>query len=306
MAGPLARELQTWIGVDGVEVSPARAGVDLDYVLTPQRIARVRPRQPTDETPPSVVVSPRLAQLVGGVGGLLPVRIGGSIVPLRVAGVIDRFPSSEDEVVVGDRTALRTAINAVAPGAARENELWLDVATDRRVEVAARLARSPFRALTTVSRADLEEDARRDPLAHGTLIALAAAALVALVLAAIGLALAVRSDVRDDRGELYDLEAQGASPSLLRRVVRFRALVLSVVGLLAGGLVGLALLGLVTRVVSVTARGNVAEPPLVAAVDPLVILVAVAGYGLLAALLVGTTTRRSFAGSRGPELRSVD
>jgi hypothetical protein len=88
--------------------------------------------------------------------------------------------------------------------------------------------------------------------------------------------------------------------------VRFRALVLSVVGLLAGGLVGLALLGLVTRVVSVTARGNVAEPPLVAAVDPLVILVAVAGYGLLAALLVGTTTRRSFAGSRGPELRSVD
>jgi predicted lysophospholipase L1 biosynthesis ABC-type transport system permease subunit len=252
------------------------------------------------------VVSPRLAELVGGVGGLLPVQIGGSIVPLRVAGVIDRFPSSEDEVVVGDRMALRTAINAVAPGAARENELWLDVAPDRRAEVAARLTRSPFRALTTVSRADLEADARRDPLAHGTLIALAAAALVALVLAAIGLALAVRSDVRDDRGELYDLEAQGASPSLLRRVVRFRALVLSVVGLLAGGLVGLALLGLVTRVVSVTARGNVAEPPLVAAVDPLVILVAVAGYGLLAALLVGTTTRRSFAGSRGPELRSVD
>lgn len=306
LGGLLARDLRSWVGSGGVEVRPAGAGVDLDYALTPQRIGRLRSRQPTDEKPPSVLVSPRLAELVGGVGGVLPVQIGGAFVPVRVAGVVNRFPSSENETVIGDRLALRTAINAAAPGAARENELWLDVSDDHVPEALAALGRSPFRALATVSRADLEQDARRDPLAHGTLYALAAAALVALVLAAIGLALAVRSDVRDDRGELYDLEAQGASPLLLRRVVRLRALILSVVGLLAGGLAGLGLLGLVTRVVSVTARGDVAEPPLAAVIDPLVILVAVAGYGLLAALLVGATTKRAFAGMRGPTLRNVD
>ena len=100
------------------------------------------------------------------------------------------------------------------------------------------------------ARADLEADARRDLLAHGTLLALGAAALVALVLAAIGLALAVRSDLRDERGELYELEAQGASPSLLRGVVRARALAISVAGLIAGVATGVVLVLLVARMVS--------------------------------------------------------
>ncbi len=306
LTGEIAAELRGWIGFDGVEVSPAPGGIDLRYVLTPQRRARIRAPQPTDTAPPRVLVTPRLAELAGGVGGILPVQIGGARVSVTVAGVVDRFPGAAGQLVVGDRSALRTAVNAVAPGAARENEVWLDVPDARASAVNAALARPPLRALSATTRRELEADARRDPLARGTLLALGAAAVIALLLAAAGLALAVRSDLRDERGDLYDLEAQGASPSLLRRVVRLRALALSIAGLAAGAVVGAALVMLVTRMVAVTARGGAAEPPLAPSLDPAVIAVGGAVYIVLALLLVGATTRRAFANARGPTFRDVE
>jgi hypothetical protein len=303
IGGPLGRELRTWIGIDGAELRPAGEGVNVSFVLTPQRTTRLRARQATDRSPAAVLASPALAELAGGVGGSLPLRVGGSVAAVRIAGVVERFPGATGDVVVGDRAALRTALNTAAPGSARENEAWLDLGDASPSAVAAAFEESPLRALETASRAELEEDARRDPLARGTLLALGAAALLALVLAAVGLALAVRSDLRDDRGELYELEAQGASPSFLRRVVRSRAVAVSAVGLVAGIATGLVLVQLVTRVVSVTARGGFAEPPLVATVDVLVVLAGLAAYVVMAALLVGATTRSAFAESRGPSSR---
>jgi hypothetical protein len=306
LTGELATRLSTWIGFDGVEVRPTVGGVDLRHVLTPQRIARVRARQPTDAAPPRVLVTPRLAALAGGQGRQLTLQIGGSRVPVTVAGVVERFPGAAGQLVVGDRSALRTAVNAAGVGAVRENEVWLDVPAERASAVAARLGRSPFRVLSATTRTELEQEARRDPLARGTLLALSAAAVIALLLAASGLALAVRSDLRDDRGELYDLEAQGAGPGLLRRVVRFRALVLSVAGLVAGAIVGAGLVTLVTRVVGVTARGGTAEPPLTATLDPMVVAMGGVAYVLLAVVLIGATTRRAFAGARVPAFRDVE
>ena len=303
LEGPLGRELATWVGVDGATVRPAKNGVDVDFVLTPQRTTRLRPPQATDDSPPQVLATAALAEVAGGVGGTLPVRVGGSLVPVRVAGVVERFPGSSGDVVVGDRGALATAINAAAPGSARENEVWLDLAGRSNDALEAAFSERPLDTLDMSSRAALEADARRDPLARGTLLALGAAALLALTLAAVGLALAVRSDLRDDRGELYELEALGAHPALLRRVVRSRALAVALAGLLAGIVVGLVLVRLVTRMVSVTARGGFAEPPLVATVDVAVIVAGIAAFALVSVLLVGVATRDAFAEARGPASR---
>ncbi len=303
LRGLLARQLGTWTGVDGATVRPSGAGVDIRFVLTPQRRSRLRAQQVTDETPPAVLATPRLAELAGGGGGLLPVQVGGSIVPVRVAGVVDRFPGTSGDVIVGDRGALRTAINTAAPGAAVENEVWLAVAEDRGEDLSEALERAPFHVLASSARAELEADARRDPLARATLLALGGAALLALVLAATGLALAVRADMRDERGELDELEAQGASPSLLRRVVRLRALALTVGGLVAGALTGALLVALVTKVVSVTARGGFAEPPLAATVELAVVAAGLAAFGLLAGALVAVGTHRAFASARLPAVR---
>ncbi|HEX3291791.1 MAG TPA: FtsX-like permease family protein [Gaiella sp.] len=298
----LGGSLTGWIGENGVTLRGAGApgALTLDYAVTPQREARVRARQPTDDSPPRVAVTSDLAQLSGGVGGTLRLRIGGEEVPVRVAAVVDRIPGTTEAAVLADLGALSTALDAASPGAADVSELWLEVAGGRQEAVVERLSRPPFAALATASREALERDARKDPLGHGTLLALAAAALAALVLAAAGLVLAIRADLRDDRGELTDLEAQGATPGLLRRVVAARAALVALVGAAAGVLVGVALAFLVTRVVSVTARADVPEPPLATTVDPLTVALAAVLFALAAAALVGLTTRRAFADPRGP------
>jgi hypothetical protein len=294
--------LDGWIGEGGVTPAGRSTGpgMRVTYAVTAQRRARVRPRQPTDDDPPTAVVTRALGDIAGGVGGTLPLRVGGETVNLKVGAVVDRIPGTTGDALVADREALATAIDTRAPGAAPVSELWLDVADGEQGRVEAVLARRPFAVLEKRSRAALEADARQDPLGHGTLLALGAAALAALALAVWGLALAIRSDLRDDRGELVDLEAQGATPTLLRRVVTTRATFVAVVGVLAGIVGGVLLARLVTRVVSVTARASAPEPPLVTTVDPLVLLAAGVAFAVAAAGLVVLTTRRAFAEPRGP------
>ena len=108
------------------------------------------------------------------------------------------------------------------------------------------------------------------------------------------------ADLRDDRGDLYDLEAQGAAPSLLRRIVRVRALVVGIAGVLAGVVAGALLALLVTRVVSATARAATVDLPLQTSFDLRVLLIAGGVYLLVAAALVALATRRSFRDDRGP------
>ena len=306
LSGPLALRLREWVGVGGSVLRTTPTGVTVRVPLTLQRASGLRARQPTDDAPALVLATPRLAELAGGVGESLPLQIGGGSVPVVVAGVVERFPGTEGDVVVGDRVVLRTAINAAAPGAARENEVWLDVEPERADAVGAALARAPFRVLESTARSEVEDEARRDPLARGTLLALVGTAAVALLLAALGLALAVRADLRDESGEHFDLEAQGASPRFLRRVVRARAATVSAVGLVGGIATGVVLLLLVTRVVSVTARGADAEPPLAVVVDPTLVVTGIAVFALLSALLVGGATRHAFGGERGPAYRETE
>ncbi len=294
--------LNGWIGEGGVTPAGRSTGpgMQVTYAVTAQRHARVRPRQSTDDDPPTAVVTRALGDIAGGAGGTLPLRIGGETVNVEVVEVVERIPGTSGDALVADRDALATAVDTRAPGAAPVSEVWLDVADGEQEQVEAALARRPFAVLEKRSRAALEADARRDPLGHGTLLALGAAALAALALAVWGLALAIRSDLRDDRGDLVDLEAQGATPTLLRRVVTTRATLVAVVGVLAGIVGGVLLARLVTRVVSVTARASAPEPPLVTTVDPLVLVAAGVAFAVAAAALVLLTTRRAFSEPRGP------
>jgi hypothetical protein len=284
-------DLPGWIGVGGAELD----GRTVHYTLTNTVASRLRPRQPSDAALVPVLATPRLAAAADA-AGRLPLQIAGERIAVRVAGVVRRFPGVDGQGVVGDVNALTNLVNLARPGAARVNEVWLsldDSADAGPVDRA--LAAKPFDVLTVESRRALEEDARRDPIAHGTLLALAIAAAVALALALAGILLTVLGDLRDERGELFDLEAQGAAPSLLRRVVRLRALTVAAAGLVAGALAGVALAAVVTDLVDLTARATAAEPPLVLDVDAAVVVGAVALYALGAFGLVYLATRRAFS-----------
>ena len=282
--------LDGWIGFGGARLD----GGKVDYTLTNSVATRIRPPQPYDDGPVPVLVTPRLAAAADS-AGVLPLQIGGGRIAVRVVGTVRRFPGVDGQAVVGDGAALAAVVNLATPGAARVNEVWLGLndSTDAAA-VDKALAAKPFNVLAIESRRALEADARRDPIAHGTLIALAVAAAVALLLALAGILLTVVGDLRDERGELFDLEAQGAPPSLLRRIVRLRAASVAVAGLVAGALTGVALAAVVTDLVGLTARATAAQPPLVLAVDVLAVLGAALVYVVIAAVLVLVVTRRAF------------
>jgi hypothetical protein len=281
--------ISDWVGVGGARID----GSTVRYTLTNTVATGIRPRQPTEPLP--VLATPRLAAAADD-GGLLPLQIAGERLTVRVVGTVRRFPGIDGQAVVGDGEALSAAVNLARPGAGRVNEVWLRLRDPDAAAVVDRaLAAKPFDVLAVQSRRALEADARRDPIAHGTLIALAVAAIVALGLALAGILLTVLGDLRDESGELLDLEAQGASPSLLRRIVRLRALTVAAAGLVAGALAGLALAAVVTDLVGLTARATSPEPPLVLDVDAAVVAAAVVLYSLAAAALILVATRRAFA-----------
>jgi hypothetical protein len=300
---PLAPSfVEGWVGLGGATLS----GRTVRYTLTNTVVTRIRPRQPSDDALVPVLVTPRLAAAADA-EGRLPLQIAGERITVRVAGVVRRFPGVEGQAVVGDVDALTTLVNLARPGAARVNEVWLRLLdADRAHAVEHALATRPFDVLTVESRRALEADARRDPIAHGTLLALAIAAAVALGLALAGILLTVLGDLRDERGELFDLEAQGAAPRLLRRVVRLRALTVAAAGLVAGALAGIALAAVVTDLVGLTARATSPEPPLVLDVDALVIAAAVALYALGAVALVFVATRRAFTAPSPGRVEAVE
>jgi hypothetical protein len=240
-----------------------------------------------------MVVSPTLAAAAGP-GGVLPVNVATGTVVGRVVGTVHRIPTVDEDVVIADGPTVATALGASAPGTGTANEVWLDAASGREDAVAAALRRPPFDALDVTAHDALLADLRSEPLARGTLLTLASAALAALALALVGLLLVVVSDLRDERGELFDLEAQGAVPNTLRRHLRLRTGFVAVFGLVGGMATGVALAALVVALVTLTANAGSAQPPLLLGIDWPILLLGLLAYFLLAAVLVSVTTSRAF------------
>ena len=166
----------------------------------------------------------------------------------------------------------------------------------------ATLSKAPFTQLALQSRAATLAELKSDPLARGSLLTLAGTAGVALLLALVGLLLTVVGDIRDDRGDLFDLEAQGASPATIRAHLRLRAALVAAFGIAGGLALGAILTSLVISLVSVTASAGLAQPPLRLIVDLPLLVVAAVAYLVLAALLVGlATTLRGRAPGRAAE-----
>jgi FtsX-like permease family len=284
---PLTLDLGSWDGSGGITPEGGR----FRYLVTGDNVARLRARQPTDDHPVAVAVSPSLADAAGP-GGILPLDIGGTSIVGKVVATMKRMPTVSGDVVLADGPTVSNALDSAAPGRGVTNELWLDAPSEERLDAALRSP--PFTALDVMTHDALLADLRSEPLARGTLITLAGAALVALALALVGLLLGVVSDLRDERGELFDLEAQGAEPKTLRQHLRLRSGVVAAFGLVGGVLTGAVLAALIVSLVTLTASAGAAEPPLLLGVDWPVLLLGLVAYSGLAALLVGMATRTAF------------
>lgn len=295
---PVPHAFARWVGTGGVGGSARHVG----YLLTPERTGVFRPAQPTDGRPLPVLATPGVAAEAGP-RGIIPLQVEGEQVAARVVGVVERFPSVVGDAVVADRTTAATLLNTASPGLGITDELWENVPRADEAATAARFDRRPFTQLTVQSHRALLAQLQADPLARGALLTLAGTAAVALLLALVGLLLAVVGDVRDERGELFDLEAQGAAPATIRAHLRLRALLVASFGVAGGIALGAVLSALVVSLVAATASAAEPEPPLRLALDVPVLLVAAAAYVVVAVVLVAAaTSMRGRAPSRAAEV----
>jgi hypothetical protein len=262
------------------------------YLLTPDSgvtIGVFRPRQPTDKRALPAVVSPALAAAAGR-DGLLPATIEGEPLLLRVTGVASRFPTVQGDLVIADRAAVSTAMNTAVPGTGVTNEVWIDT----RGRSTQALRKPPFAVLDVSTRRGTLAQLRADPLGRGTVLVLGSAALAALALALAGVLLGLVSDLRDERGELFDLESQGAEPRTLLRHLRLRFLISICFGIAGGLAAGTILSALTVALIRLTAGAGEPLPPLRLAVDWPLVGIALAAFLVAALLPAFALTRARF------------
>jgi ABC-type antimicrobial peptide transport system permease subunit len=275
-----------WIGAGGVR----NDGGAVHYLLNRAADSTLRPREPLEGETVPVIVSPEIAAAVGP-DGTLPLQVGNRTIRAQVVAVASYFPSIDGQLVVADLPTWLVAANTVEPGTTAPSELWLDAPPS----AAQALAQRPFSLLDVTSQRATIAALRSDPLSRGALALLLVTGVVAAVLAAVGLLLTVVGDLRDESGELYDLEAQGATPRDLRRHLLLRATIVAVLGVVGGIAAGAVVSALVVSVVTVTAGAGVALPPLRLTVDwqlAALALVALAVASMVAILLA---TRDAYA-----------
>ncbi len=286
-----------WIPRGGATVT-AGAQPRLHYAFSGGQTVLLRVRQVTDGRRLPVVVSPNIAAAAPA-GGAITLNFQDAQLPARIVGVASRFPASDDlgqGFVVADESRLATALSADAPGTATPDELWLSTPASEATRVGDALSRPPFTALQVASRRALQAQLASDPLARGITLTLIATSVVALALAAIGLWVTLASDARDERGDLFDLEAQGVRPETLRRQLRLRSFLLLAVGVVGGAALGVLLSRLVVAIVGVSAETTVPDPPLAYQSGWTVALAGLAVLAAVTVVLTELTVRRALAG----------
>lgn len=309
--GELRRATVTFEGIPGLVPDQPR---DIEVFTVTSPI--VRAPQATDGRLLPAVVSPDLAAAADADGRLRLSISTGAFIDVEVVGVADHLPtvmSENPSFALLDLDPFLLAWNAALPGAGRPTEMWLrldDPALESNVRAA--LAAKPFRFAEVESRSELIAGQAADPLAEAIVGTLLAAAIAGLILSLGGLLMGALVDLRDESGELADLEAQGLAPSALKRQVLVRTVVLAGGGVIAGVVVGIVLTQVTTRSLALTAGGGLPIPPLqpevpfgaVVLVVGAVLGITLAAIALLAVSTYGGTTlgeRRS----DGPAARAA-
>jgi FtsX-like permease family protein len=265
----------------------------------------IKAPQATDGLVLPAVVSPDLAAETKP-DGTLDLHVGSGTIPLRVVATAERAPTVVDphpRFAMVPLDPFIVALASAVPGSGRPSEMWLRVPDpQRQADVRAALAKPPFRFAQVTARSDLVAQQTSDPLTQAIVWAQIVAALAGLTLSVGALVMGAMTDLRDERGELADLEAQGVPPSALRWHALARTAWLAIGGCIAGLVAGLALAVTVTGALAIDAQGRLPIPPLIVVLPPLQIAAVVLGVLVIVlgtvAVLAARTYGRSTLGER--------
>jgi hypothetical protein len=261
----------------------------------------VRPPAPTDGLVLPAVVSPGLEDDVDG-DGVLRIRYSDGLeVAVRPVATTELFPTVTEagqNIVVVDGRPLATALDAEAQGRGAATDVLVrsdDPAVLQAVET--RLTAGVFSGVAVISRAALETDEALDPFALGVAWSLAVGAIAGVGLSLAGMLLAAVARLRDERGDLAELEEQGVRPGSLAWLAVVQTLVVAVVGLAIGAAIGLGLGWLTAASIAVGGSGVLPVPPLRLAAPWAAIGLLLLGVLAGLAVVITAIARRHFSGA---------
>ncbi|MET7538591.1 FtsX-like permease family protein [Streptomyces sp. NPDC005507] len=262
------------VGFDTGQLDP----LNIPFGAPPSMSVRLTAKRPAVKEVTAVATDRFLSSSGAKVGSTVAVPVNGSPLDVRISASVRALPTTGPEAGADTTTGTATGPKSADGGAVLldlptlnraladrhkesvlPDEWWLSTEPGRGAEAAAALrARPDADPAQVVVRSEIAESLRDDPLGAGPQSALAAAAVAAALLAAVGFAVNTAGSMRERGDEFAILRALGAPRRQLARLVAAEQGILVALALL----VGLALGSFLTRAVVplVVLTGQAAQP----------------------------------------------
>lgn len=241
---------------------------------------------------PGIATRAYLAAIGGSVGDLVPVKLDGVTLPVRVTAAIDSLPVAGDTAVAVDLATAARVLGAGGRELPTPAEWWLPAASAD--DPAPARAAAELRSGAGSQQVRLREEVTRalldDPLSAGPQGALAALAVACAVLAAIGFAASAAAAARERAREFSVLLALGARRRDLARTATAESCLLVGLGTAVGVGLGVVIVHLVVPLTVLTPAAGRPLPEVLVdlpAARTLLLAAAIAAVPLLSAVFGG-------------------
>jgi hypothetical protein len=297
----------TWIDMV-IESAGETTAVRYETGATSQvsiRLATARMAAPVPDVPGGVpvLISRPLQQLAEyGIGDTVLVPVGSFAFEGTVIGIIDAFPGTNAHsvsAVVGDLPTVVALNERPAQAPFGPTERWIGLGGGDVDELVDSLSTLPYRSRNVRASDHLAAELQQDPVALGTLGALALGFVAATAVAGAGIMASSAGSARQRMSEFLLMRAIGLSPRQLTGWLFLENSLLIILGLVGGTLLGLLLGWLVLPLISLTQTAAQVFPEVQIVIPWGTIgLLQAAGIGLLIILTIalGIIVRRSGLG----------
>ena len=250
----------------------------------------IRPA-PSDKPIPALVARPTLEKLGVKLNQAFPMHVDTAVVEVTAVGTVDYFPTlypGVEDFLVLPRDTLLGRLGHEHYSLAWPNEAWLRVDGGSTARIESTLRKDPA-LLDVVNRSRVQQAALSNPLRLALQATLLIGFVAALGMAMIGFGLHFLLATRSRLSEYAILQANGLSPSTVRRSLMVEQLVLLFFSVLIGGVIAFVLSWAILPAVQIGTSISDIVPPTVLTIDPLTasgVVLLVAAFGVLAGFLI--------------------
>jgi hypothetical protein len=272
--------------------SPGNRSLAIHYQLGDARVVLTPGFQPRSSLSPLPVAVDEDTAARAGPTWEFGITVNGLTVPVRIVAVLPRMPALDPTFLLADRSAVTALLDRSAPGTASVSQVWIAAPEASLAALRSALESSSAATATLSYRSEVAASINADPVATRSIQLLAIAGSIALLLAMVSVATAVRSDLEESATDHLALELDGWPTRQLRVVLLLRWLSVLAVGIPVGVAGGFGLAATAVRILVTGPGGTAVVPPLrlLLATPSTAVVVGAAVLGGLSACSLGSLT----------------